>query len=319
MPSSTSSSRLLLRCLCIFAATLAAVVALEALSRSLPMLREHQVLEAVVARPPSADYYQVDETGLLGQHVFFHEMDPVRSPLRSADVLILGNSRSLVAFPDSVVAPFFRERGLSYYQLGFADGRADFALILFEKYDLKPRLAIVNADRFFWPGVSHWSEAAMRDSYFDALKRRYEQSAKFEARRWIHALLPHPIGRDLGGGKPMIYRSVSHGDWLVHWNETRPTAVHWRTPRKGPTRAEIQNAKTFKAELEGRGTALVLTWVPYRIDGRSWVRELADRLEVPVVLPPLPELEMTDGSHLDPPSAQRFSAAFLAELDPLLP
>jgi hypothetical protein len=282
------------------------------------MLRDHRVLEAMVDRPPSADYYQVSDTGLFGHHVFFHETYAVREALRAAEVLILGNSRTLVAFPHASVGAFFSERGLTYYQLGFADARADFARILFEQYDLKPRLVIVNADWFFIPGVSHWAEEAMRDSDFDVLKRRFEQRAKFEARRWIHSLLPHPVGRDLEGSEVMVYRSVSRGDWLTQWNKTRPTGIHWRKAPISPAEPEIQNAKAFKAELESRGARLVLTWVPSRIDGRHWVRRLAEEVGVPAIVPVLPELQTIDGSHLDLPSARRFSEAFLAELDPLL-
>ena len=319
MPSSTSSSRQLRRCLSIFFAALTASAALAIASWSQPLLRDHRVLEAVVDRPPSPDYYHVSDNGLFGQHVFFHETYAVREPLRAADVLILGNSRTLVAFPHARVGAFFSERGLGYYELGFADARADFARILFEKYDLRPRLVIVNADWFFIPGVSHWAEQAMGDSDFDVFKRRLEQRARFETRRLIHVLLPHPVGRDLEGSEVMVYRSISRGDWLTEWNKTNHTGIHWRKAPVSPSQPEIQNAKSFKAELESRGTRLVLTWVPSRIDGRHWVRRLADELGVPAIVPAVRDLQTIDGSHLDPPSARRFSDAFLAELDPLLP
>lgn len=318
MPSSTSSSSLKRDCLATFAAAFIAGAALAVGSWFSPALRDHRVLEVMADRAPSSDYYQVSDSGLFGQHVFFHELYPVREGLRGADVLMLGNSRSLVAFSRKAVHSFFEQRGLSYYQLGFPDARADFARVLFEKYDLRPRLVVANADWFFRPGVSHWAEDAMRESRFDAIKRRFEQRAKFEARRLLHTVLPHPVGRDLEGSEAMVYRSISRGDWLTQWNKTNVTSVYWRK-LPPPSPQEIENAAAFKAEVEARGARLVLTFVPSRIDGRRWVRELAKQIDVPLVLPELQDLQTVDGSHLDAASAARFSEAFLAELDPLLP
>ncbi len=317
MPSSTSSSRLLGRCVAIFAATFVASVALSSATRSLPALRNHQVLEAVTDPPASADYYQVSDTELYDQHVFFHEIYPVREALDAADVLLLGNSRMMVGLPHAAIGDFFRERDLRYYHLGFADARAEFARILIEKYDPKARLVVVNADWFFVPGVSHWSERAMRDSRFDALKLRFELGAKFRARGLVHRLLPHPIGRDLDGSLVLGWRSISRGDWIIQWNQSRSTGVN-RIQAPPYSAPELSNARAFAAELEKRGMRLVLTWVPWRIDGRDWVIRLAKEVGVPVILPSVRELQTIDGSHLDPASAQRFSKAFLAELEPYL-
>jgi hypothetical protein len=318
MPSSTSSSRELRRCLLLFAGSFTLCLAVSAAAWQLPVLDDHKVLEAVSERAPDG-YFQVSATGLFGQHAYYHEMAPVREPLRAAEVLVLGNSRTQVAFAHETLDGFFREHGLRYYLLGFADSRVEFIRVLFEKYELKPQLVIVNADWFFVPGVSHWAEAAMQDSYFDSWKRRFEMHASSEARRWIHRLLPHPAGLDVDGAPALVYRSVQRGDWLTSWNLARPTNVHWLDASTTVAQAEVDNALAFKRQLHGLGARMVLTWIPSRIDGRRWVRELAERIDVPVIVPNVRDLQTIDGSHLDPESARRFVEAFLQELPPYLP
>jgi hypothetical protein len=306
------------QCLLFFAASFGVWTALGAAAWRLPGLDDHRVLEAVSERAPEG-YFQVSATGLFGQHAYYHEMAPVREALRAADVLWLGNSRTQVAFTHESLGPFFREHGLRYYLLGFADSRVEFIQVLFEKYGLRPKLVIVNADWFFVPGVSHWAEAAMQDSYFDSWKRRFEMQAAYEARRVIHRVLPHPAGLDVDGAPALVYRSAERGDWITNWNLTRPTGVHWLDAPARVADAEVENALAFKRQLDAMGARMVLTWVPWRVDGRRWVHELAARVEVPVITPTLRELTTVDGSHLDPASARRFAEAFLEELPPLLP
>jgi len=65
--------------------------------------------------------------------------------MRKADVLILGNSQSQHAFRREFVQDFFTAAGLKVYHLGFGYGDGvSFAFDIIEKFDLKPRLIIVN-------------------------------------------------------------------------------------------------------------------------------------------------------------------------------
>lgn len=76
---------------------------------------------------------------------------------------------------------------------------------------------------------------------------------------------------------------------------------------------EIQNALAFKREMESRGTAIILTQVPYVKSCDRKMRELAQLLAAPIVRPHLENLTTFDGSHLSPESAARFSTAFFAD------
>jgi hypothetical protein len=84
-------------------------------------------------------------------------------------------------------------------------------------------------------------------------------------------------------------------------------------------RGEIAAARRFKAELDARGAALVLTRVPSPepMPGAGPAR-FADLLGVPMVLADVPGLTTADNSHLSEGSAHDWTRALLGTLEPLV-
>ena len=66
-------------------------------------------------------------------------------------------------------------------------------------------------------------------------------------------------------------------------------------------------AQELKAELDSRGSLLILTIMPYRKVKTGHLPYLSKELGVPYILPPFDGLQTADSSHLAPDSADRIS------------
>lgn len=279
-------------------------------------------------RPPDGDHYLANDTGGHVDHhvLYFGIDDEAQRRLQSADVLFLGNSRLMFAMRPEELRPFFAERGLSYYVLGFGFREADrFPLAILRRFDLRPKLVVVNADGFFGGGMSPWAEQVIRDTPFAARKRQWEAEASHEARRLTHVIFPHwpsILGLPgLGNGRTFTaYRSRQDGTWSI-WPWRTAAAAFRPAPLEGPGvgRGEARDADRFAAELAQRGSRLLLTRVPTPVAmPGAGPAELARRLHVPLVAPGIPAPTSADQSHLDAASAHDWTRAFLGALAPHL-
>jgi len=280
------------------------------------------------AERPSDDYYLAhDHGGHVDHHVLYFGTDPTAlEALRRADVLLLGNSRLMFAARPRVLDGFFEDRGLRYYVMGFGFREGDrFPLDIIEKFDLKPRLVIVNTDGFFQNEYSDFARSVMKHSAFSAWQFRTEAEAGHEFRRAMHLLVPNWIdlfGRPgFGWSRELvIYRSRTNGAWQLSPWEPGTTPVSGRNlaePRLAPR--EIEAARTFKAALDRRGTSLVLTYVPTPRPLGGGPELFAQVLNVPLVAAHPAGLLSEDGDHLDESSAIAWSEAFVRQLRHVLP
>lgn len=280
------------------------------------------------AERPSDDYYLAhDRAGHLDHHVLYFGTDAgALEALRGADVLLLGNSRLMFAARPVVLDPFFAARGLSYYLLGFGFREADrFPQTVMEKFDLRPKVVVVNADGFFLDSLSEFGESVMRDSAFDAWKFVHESETSHDVRRVLHQLVPNWL--DLFGrpGFPwrrelIIYRSRTTGAWQLSPWEPGTAPVPLRDLDTPPTSsAELATARRFKDFLEARGATLVLTYVPTPRPLSGGPAALARALGVPLVAVHPPGLRTEDLDHLDEPSGAAWSEAFVRQVARYLP
>jgi hypothetical protein len=282
-------------------------------------------MDIAQADPPAArgSYYLAsDKGGHVDHHVLYHGADPgVVEYLRTSDVLLLGSSRLLFALSRQDLRSFFPRHGLTYYMLGFGHREHDtFPLRIIERFDLWPKLVIVNADRFFLGEQSAWADRVVDDSYFDALKWWFEAEASHAVRRRLHAWWPHLPDVLRGAREFIAYRSRVDGTWVVA-TSFAGLGAPLPPPDVAPVRpdpAKLERARRFKAQLEARGGHLVLCQVPAPNASRPTAEWLAAELGVPLVAPQLDGLQTVDGSHLTAESARRFAGAFFAELEPVV-
>lgn len=312
-----------------FAATLgaAALLTVAAVDR-VPALAALRPAVEAGERPPDDDHYLANDTGgHVDHHVLYFGIDAtVQRRLQAAEVLFLGNSRLMFALRPDVLRPFFAARQQPYYVMGFGWREADrFPLAMIRKFDLRPKLVVVNADGFFVHGLSPWAEEVIRDTPFAARKLRWEAEAAHEARRLTHVVFPHwpsVFGLPgLGNARTFTaYRSRFDGTWAITpWPSTDVTFQPPPLDGTALGRGEIRAADAFMDELRARGARLVLTRVPTPVPmpGAS-PAQVARHLGVPLVTAEVPGPTSADHSHLDRASAHDWTRAFLDALTPWL-
>lgn len=276
--------------------------------------------------PDEESYLAADRGGHLDHHVHYFGLDEVAvEALRKADVLFLGNSRLMFALRDEVLDPFFRERGLSYYVMGFGFREGDrFPLAILERFDLRPRLVVVNADGFFGRDLSTWATEVMGDNHFEAMKLQWENETAHTVRRVAHRIVPHwfdlferPGLED--GEEFIVYRSRHNGTWQVSPWPSGDQTVPQGVPAGDAHPWTVDAARHFKSELEKRGSQLVLTFVPTPTPETREVTDVAAALAVPLAVPLIDGLTSHDESHLTEDSATLWTERFVQVLSPFLP
>ncbi len=293
-----------------------------------PALRAAAAGLLAAEQPGDTDHYLAgDIGGQVDHHVLFFGLDAdAQTRLKAADVLFVGNSRLMFALRPDVLRPGFAALGRSYYALGFGFREADrFPLAIIRRFDLRPRVVVVNADGFFGGGLSAWAEVVNRDTAFAARKLRWEAETAHDVRRAVHIVAPNWLalfGRPgLGHARELnMYRSRIDGTWQMSpWPESRTTFQPPPLDGEPLTRGEIAAARAFKADMDARGTRIVLTRVPTpEPHGGAGPARFADLLQVPLVVVETPGLTSGDRSHLDQASAHDWSRAFVAALAPHL-
>jgi hypothetical protein len=245
--------------------------------------------------------------------------------LKNADVIIFGNSRAQVAFSTKAVNKYFNDREVSYYLLGFGyDEPSVFAKALISKLKLHPKLVIINTDPTFFSGSI---SLAGSDAIAESIPSR-ARSELFHILDSVHGPLCarfkyicRPQSRQLS-----IYRSIDNGSWLWHGNYLSPDLVISEiTPTKltpwdmALLPSQLNNARQFLADLDLSQRCIVLTGVPNPYsNAEEWAAAMGQALGVSTITPKLEGLKTMDNSHMNEPSAERWSTTFLTDFDPVL-
>lgn len=273
---------------------------------------------------PSGGWYVDDGFGVasFAHEVLYHGFGKSIANAREADVLFLGNSGTLAALPHDVLDSFFGEHGLTYFNLGFGHGEGlPFARALLERHELEPRLFVVNAEHFFVDVPSRRAARVMGKNAFQDLRGCIETGGAWTFRQVLRPLLPHyvpmiPVPTNLLG-VPVHLRSERHGSWLVWRMWDRGLPIDLDGGRRDLWDFEVSLGRAFLERARAHGGEVVLIKVPTHSAHvhADVVRELGERLELPVLTPELPRLTTYDRFHLSPSSAERWSRALLAELE----
>lgn len=282
---------------------------------------------SLALRPDDPSYYLAhDRGGHLDHHVLYHALDAeAMARLKSAEVLFVGNSRLMFALRPEVLSPWAADHGITYYAFGFGyrDGDA-WALELIRKHDLRPRVVVVNVDGFFARPLSAGAQRVRRDTRFGARKLQFEGELSHDARRFVHRIIPNWLdlyGRPgfPSGNEFIAYRSRRDGAWDVSpWPAAAMPApsVDFQVEAVGPRIGDA--ARAFKAELDARGSRMVLTYVPTPDDSGGNPAAIGAMLGVPVVALGVGGLTSHDGSHLSEESAVTWSRRLVEDLAPHL-
>lgn len=241
--------------------------------------------------------------------------------LRKADVLMLGSSRVQRAFSTQATEDFFRRLGASFYVTGFGYGEnVAFAQALIENLSLSPKAVIVNADPFFDTDLSWPARTLLKMENGDDI---YEDKGTWQE---VHREF---CGGDaatgwLCGDQPAIFRSVKDGRWtLANYEQAKPLPIRPAGEERwlGERERLVRRAQAFLDRLDAAGvprSCVLFTVIPSDYATYDTARHMAERTGVELVTVELPGLQTTDGSHLTPESAERWSAAQLDRMAPRL-
>jgi len=244
---------------------------------------------------------------------FWFGLEPsIQNFATGAEVLFLGSSRMQLALSTRTTADWFASISARYYLMGFGyNENAVFARELLLKFKPKAKVYVVNIERFFDRTETVPAATVMRDP---------EARARYEVKR-LWQLVHRPICQNLPvicGDQYVIFRSRETGAFSVSGlSQFRSAAVSYD---QSVDQAAVQNeaaiGREFLSYLPVKRECIILTMVPYPRTKVTAVTALASALGMNLVRPDVDDLQTFDGSHLNRPSAERWSEAFLQAAAP---
>lgn len=257
-------------------------------------------------------YCQANNYGDFDHGAFWFGLEPrARAAAAEADVLFLGSSRMQFGFSAQATAEWFASARASYYLLGFSHVE-NVAFIGPLLKDLRPRARayVINVDRFF----DDRETPPARDILHNSDSRsRYRVKAIWQR---VHTSLCGALAA-ICGDKLSFVRVRESGAW-----ELRGTAPFTASGVADGTPGDRERwehfaklARDFVASLPVERRCVFLTIVPYGETRIDEARFIAASLDLPLIAPRPEGLTTFDSSHLDKPSAQRWSGAFFAAAD----
>jgi len=263
---------------------------------------------------------------------YYHASEPEAiEHLRTAKVLFLGSSNTQFAFSTKAVQKFFTALGVKHYVFGFGHGaQSGVAEAMITRHNLSPRVVVINADPFF--------TGAYNDTFVRVLEGGDERNESWQVlpawmrptvhgehrrKRELQALQQQRCsatnGSDLwcSGNVDTLYRIAENGHWQVDFyreNLRIPVSID-KESHIIDLAAYAKVAQSFIGAIGVTKSCVVLTVSPRRDAPVAYAKALANQLGVQWVAPQLNDLHTIDGSHLDPDSSERWSAAFVDEID----
>jgi hypothetical protein len=227
-----------------------------------------------------------------------------------AQVLLLGNSRLQFAFSDVATSNWFARSGISYYLLGFSNSENTvFFSPMLTKIRARPKVYVINVDRFFDDRISPPMEQILRDP---TVEERYRDKQKWQS---VHRLVCTSFSV-LCGTAVAVYRDRTTGRWVRDGTgSVRAAAVSDDNSSGVETwNRYARLGEEFIERLPVERSCIILTIVPTVHTRRAEAEAIASRLGLDLFAPDVDGLRTFDGSHLDRASAERWSAAFLREV-----
>jgi hypothetical protein len=231
---------------------------------------------------------------------------------RNADVMFLGNSRLQVAFSTAATNNWFLGASARYYLLGFSWGEnVVFTEQLLARLHPPAKVYIINIDDFF---ERHETPPATTVFHDPKARERYESKRFWQS---IH----EPICKKfpaLCGSVAVIFRSRETGAYIKRDPKQVTAPVSYNQAMNGDLiNSDTAAAIDFLSHLPVERKCVILTMVPTVDTKIANASAVAHALGEDLVTPEnLTDLLTFDGSHLDRPSAERWSQAFFQVAGP---
>jgi hypothetical protein len=230
---------------------------------------------------------------------------------QSADALFLGTSRMQFAFSSDATRNWFAARGARFYLLGFSySENVSFTGPLLEKLAPRARVYVINTDRFF--------ETDLTEPATDVIQRDAAESRYRRKRVWQtpHRLLCGTVAA-ICGDRVGFVRTIADGTWTLQGSDgLQPGRIAAAPPRNEKQVAQrVAAAEVFVKSLPVERDCVILTVAPSSATPWDEAAAVAEALGLSLVAPRIDDLRTFDDSHLDKPSAERWSAQFFAAAD----
>jgi hypothetical protein len=246
---------------------------------------------------------------------FWFGLEPAANDAAAkARVLFLGNSRTQFALSTKATADWFSSLPASYYLLGFLYyENYTFEGPLVRRLRPRPKVYVINIDSFFDQSESAPAKTVMQDQ---SASTRYEQKRKWQR---IHKVICTSSEAACGHGQA-IFRSISTGAWLMRGGgfssiDSGPVSYD-EDIDQNMLAAYTALGNEFLPSISADRVCTILTIVPTVNTPVGTAKAIAVALGLNLVAPRPAGLMTFDHSHLNPESAQRWSAAFLDEAGP---
>jgi hypothetical protein len=259
-------------------------------------------------------YCFADQYGDYDHGALWFGLEPrARASAANAEVLFLGNSRLQFGFASDAMTQWFSASSASYFLMGFAYWENyRFEAPLLQRIKPRAKVYVINLDMFFENTVNGPADSVMHDADAFAHYRR--------KRLWQtpHRLLCTRIP-SICGNTQSFYRSNVTGAYTRFGGWIRPSAVSYSSSVDQDKVTEYrQRGEAFFASLPVDRQCVLLTLVPSTTTDMGTAKALAAAFGLTLIAPQIGGLTTFDGSHMDRPSAERWSQAFLQEAGPAI-
>lgn len=277
--------------------------------------------EGVFACPASGyglDYYlaHCETTGYadFDHGAFWFDLEPkARHSAATADVLFLGSSRMQFSFSTDETRKWFARMGVPYYLLGFSyTENVQFAAPLLKELNPRAKMYVINVDRFF--DDTRETPPAKQILHDSDARSRYEDKQFWQS---IHRRICTAVP-GVCGSRPAFFRSRIDGTWELEgstavWNAVAKTTADGPASETDQWNHFTALGAEFLKSLPVDRHCVILTLAPSEATKRAEATAIASALGVTFIAPNLGDLKTFDGSHLDRPSAEKWSRAFFEE------
>jgi hypothetical protein len=242
--------------------------------------------------------------------IWFDLEPEARAAAANAQVLFVGNSRTVFGFSSKATDEWFSSHSESYYLLGFSHfENYTFEGPLLRNLHPKAKVYVINIDSFFEQSETGPGKSVMQD---ESARSHYEEKRQWQG---VHKALCTRL-KVVCGNNEAIFRSRSTGAWLATGRFTSEPVSYDDDIDQKKFASYVAVGKEFLPSLSVGPMCTILTILPAVNTDVGTARAIASALGRPFVAPRVPGLMTFDGYHLDPESAQRWSAAFLEQAGP---
>ena len=252
----------------------------------------------------------------------------VHDAIRKAKVVIVGSSHPQLGFSTKATRAYFADLGVSYYNLamGYAEQEV-FPAHLLSRIGAHPKVVIIDVDGIF-QGFASAPALDVMDGRISTFNTYLLKAAFVRFQRylcpWMESLCSQTyisIYRSVSDGASNIPENAD-GTWLPT-TAAIPVVRNAKpelSPQTSDLAAQLVHARRFMDAVGLEKRCMIMTWVPEALGlGRdTHGAKLAHHLEVPFINPALEGLASYDSSHLNRVSAERWSAAALREMTPII-